>query len=67
MRKVPLAGAAAAVLLGLAGVLWAAAASQAAVPSAAKSKTLTFYRGVQPVFAGGREQRPEPAVSLCAG
>ena len=42
MRKVPLAGAAAALVLGLAGAFSISAASQAAGPSAAKSKTLTF-------------------------
>jgi allene oxide cyclase-like protein len=42
MRKVPLAGAAAALVLGLAGVVSFAAASQAAGPSPAKSKTLVF-------------------------
>src|SRR5262249_60657474 len=42
MRKVPLAGAAAAVVLGLAGVVSFAAASQAAGPGPAKSQTLVF-------------------------
>lgn len=42
MRKVPLAGAVAAVVLGVAGALSISAASQAAAPSAAKSKTLVF-------------------------
>jgi hypothetical protein len=42
MRKVPLAGAAAALVLGVAGVLSISAASQAAAPSAAKSTTLVF-------------------------
>lgn len=42
MRKVLLAGAAAAVVLGLAGGASLAAASQAAVPSPAKSQTLVF-------------------------
>jgi hypothetical protein len=42
MRKVPLVSAAAALVLGLAVVLSISAASQAAGPSAAKSKTLTF-------------------------
>jgi hypothetical protein len=42
MRKVPLAGAAAALVLGLAGVLSISAASPAAGPSPAKSKTLVF-------------------------
>jgi hypothetical protein len=42
MRKVPLVSAAAAVVLGLAGVVAFAAGSQAAAPSAPKSTTLTF-------------------------
>ena len=42
MRKVPLAGAAAAVVLGLTGVVSFAVASQAAGPSPAKSHTLVF-------------------------
>jgi hypothetical protein len=42
MRKVPLAGAAAALVLGLAGAVSFAAASQAAGPSPAKSRTLVF-------------------------
>jgi hypothetical protein len=42
MRKVPLAGAAAAVVLGLAGVVSFAAVSQASVPGPAKSQTLVF-------------------------
>jgi hypothetical protein len=42
MRKVPLAGAAAALVLGVAGALAIPAASQAAGPSPAKSKTLVF-------------------------
>ena len=42
MRRIPLAGKAAAVVLGLAGVASISAAALAAGPSAAKSKTLTF-------------------------
>ena len=42
MRKVPLAGAAAALVLGVAGVISISAVSQAAGPSPAKSKTLVF-------------------------
>jgi hypothetical protein len=42
MRKIALTSAAAALLLGLAGVVAIAAASQAAEPSTAKSQTLTF-------------------------
>ena len=42
MRKVPLVGAAAALVLGLAGVVSITAVSQAAGPSPAKSKTLIF-------------------------
>jgi len=43
MRKVPLAGAAAALVLGLAGVVSFAAVSQATVPAPAKSQTLVFH------------------------
>jgi hypothetical protein len=42
MRKVPLAGAAAALVLGLGGVVATAAASQASAPGPAKSQTLIF-------------------------
>jgi hypothetical protein len=42
MRKVALTSAAAALVLGLAGVVAIAAASQAAEPSTHKAKTLTF-------------------------
>jgi hypothetical protein len=42
MRKVPLAGAAAALVLGVAGAVAVSAASQAAGPAAARSKTLVF-------------------------
>src|SRR5690348_5223307 len=43
MRKVPLASAAAALVLGVAGAVAISAASQAAGPSPAKSKTLVFH------------------------
>jgi len=43
MRKVPLAGAAAALVLGLAGVVSFAAVSQATVPGPARSRTLVFH------------------------
>jgi hypothetical protein len=43
VRKVPLAAAAAAVVLGLAGVGSFAAVSQASVPGPAKSQTLVFH------------------------
>ena len=43
MRKVPLAGAAAALVLGVAGALAIPAASHAAGPSPATSKTLVFH------------------------
>ena len=42
MRRVALAGAAVALVLGLAGVVAISAASQAAEPSTHKAKTLTF-------------------------
>ncbi len=43
MRKLALTGAAAALVLALAGVAGISAASQAAEPSTAKAKTLTFH------------------------
>ena len=43
MRKVPLAGAAAALVLGVASAVAIPIASQAAGPSPAKSKTLVFH------------------------
>src|SRR5689334_7983314 len=43
MRRVPLASAAAAVVLALAGGVSFAAVSQASVPSPAKSQTLVFH------------------------
>lgn len=43
MRKVPLAGAAAALVLGVAGAVAIPVASQAAGPSPAKSRTLVFH------------------------
>jgi hypothetical protein len=43
MRKVPLAGAAAALVLGVAGALAIPAASHAAAPSPTKSTTLVFH------------------------
>src|SRR5690349_13775557 len=43
MRTVPLASAAAALVLGVAGVVSFAAASQAAGPGPAKSHTLVFH------------------------
>jgi hypothetical protein len=54
MRKVPLAGAAAALVLGVAGVVSFAAVSQAAGPSPAKSQRLVFdvvFRPFEPVQA----------------
>src|SRR6266699_152132 len=66
MRKVPLVGGAAALVLGLAGVLWAAAASQAAVPSAAKSKTLTFTVVFSPfsLVAANNVRNPKSPFAL---
>jgi hypothetical protein len=48
MRKVPLAGTVAAVVLGLAGVVSFAAVSQASGPSPAKSRTLVFHVAFSP-------------------
>ena len=67
MRKVPLAGAAAALVLGLAGAFSISAASQAAGPSAAKSENAHVRRGVQPVLADCREQRTPPNSPFALG
>jgi len=66
MRKVPLAGAAAAVVLGLAGVLVTSAASQAAAPSPAKSTTLTFSVVFSPLhlIAANNVRNPRSPIAL---
>jgi hypothetical protein len=66
MRKVPLAGAAAALVLGLAGVVSFAATSQASVPSPAKSQTLVFnvvFSPFEPVQANN-VRNPKSPVAL---
>ena len=63
MRKVPLAGAAAVVLLGLAGGVSFAAVSQASVPAPAKSQTLVFhvvFSPFEPVQANNVRNPPSP-------
>jgi hypothetical protein len=66
MRKVPLASAAAAAVLGLAGVVSFAAVSQAAAPSPAKSKTLTFDVVFSPltIVAANNVRNPHSPFSL---
>jgi hypothetical protein len=66
MRKIPLAGAAAAVVLGLAGVVSVSAASQAAEPSVAKSTTLTFDVVFSPLqlVAANNVRNPHSSIAL---
>jgi hypothetical protein len=66
MRRVALAGAAAALVLGLAGVVAIAAASQAAEPSTGRSTTLTFdvvFSPFTPV-AANNERDPNSPIAL---
>jgi hypothetical protein len=66
MRKVPLAGAVAAVLLAVAGVVSISAASQAAEISTAKSRTLSFDVVFSPleVVAANNVRKPDSPISL---
>jgi hypothetical protein len=66
MRRVALAGVAAALLLGLVGVVSVAAASQAAQPGTAKSKTLTFDVVFSPftLVAADNERDPNSPIAL---
>jgi allene oxide cyclase-like protein len=66
MRKVPLAGAAAAVLLGLAGVVSFAAISQAAAPGPAKSQTLVFSVMFSPfeLIQANNVRNPKSPIAL---
>jgi hypothetical protein len=66
MRRVALAGAAAAVVLGLVGVVTIAAVSQAAEPGTAKSKTLTFDVVFSPFtpIAANNERDPNSPIAL---
>jgi len=66
MRKVPLAGAAAAVVLGLAAVVATSAASQAAAPSPAKSTTLVFDVVFSPltIVAANNVRNPHSPFAL---
>jgi hypothetical protein len=66
MRKVPLASAAAALVLGLGGVVAITAASQAAGTSATKSTTLTFDVVFSPltIVAANNVRNPNSPFSL---
>ena len=66
MRKVPLAGAAAALVLGLAGAVAFSAASQAAAPSATQSTTLTFDVVFSPlaIVAANNVRNPNAPFAL---
>lgn len=66
MRRIPLVGAAAALVLGLAGVVSFSAVSQAAGPSPAKSRTLVFdvvFSPFEPVQANN-VRNPNSPFSL---
>jgi hypothetical protein len=66
MRRVALTGAATALVLALAGVVAISTASQAAQPSTAKSKTLTFdvvFSPFTPV-AANNERDPNSPIAL---
>src|SRR5438034_7710119 len=66
MRKVALTSAAAALVLGLAGVLAISAASQAAEPSTHKAKTLTFHVVFSPFspIAANNQRDPNSPFAL---
>lgn len=66
MRKVAVIGAAAALVLGLAGVVAISAASQAAEPATAKPKTLTFDVVFSPfsLVAANNQRDPNSPVAL---
>jgi hypothetical protein len=66
MRKVSLAGATVALVLGLAGVVATSAASQAAEPSAAKPKTLTFTVVFSPftLVAANNVRNPHSPIAV---
>ena len=66
MRKLALTGAAAALVLTLAGVVAASAASQAAEPSTAKATTLTFhvvFSPFAPIAANNERDPTHPSPS----
>jgi hypothetical protein len=67
MRKVPLAGAAAAVVLGVAGLVSFATASQAAGPSPAKSQTLVFIVHFSPFEVLHLNPNPDPTTGYGFG
>ena len=66
MRRVVLTGAAAALVLALAGVVAISAASQAAEPSSQKAKTLTFHVVFSPFtpIAANNERDPNSPFAL---
>jgi hypothetical protein len=66
MRRVALIGAAAALVLGMGGAVAVSAASQAAEPSPAKSRTLTFDVVFSPfsLVAANNERDPSSPVAL---
>ena len=66
MRKVALTGAAAALVLALAGVVAVSAASQAAEPTTHKAKTLTFHVVFSPFtpIAANNERDPTSPFAL---
>jgi hypothetical protein len=65
MRKVPLAGAAAAVVLGLAGVVATSGVSRAAAPSVGKSTTLAFSVVFSPLnlIAANNVRNPKSPIA----
>lgn len=67
MRKVPLAGAAAAVVLGVAGLVSFATVSQAAGPSPAQSQTLVFSVHFSPFEVLHLNPHPDPATGYGFG
>ena len=66
MRKVALTGTAAALVLALAGVVTASAASEAAGPSTAKATTLSFHVVFSPFapIAANNERNPNSPFAL---
>jgi hypothetical protein len=67
MRRVALAGAAAALVLGVAGVVAVAAASQAAEPGTATSKTLTFDVVFSPFTPVATNNVRDPSSPIALG
>jgi hypothetical protein len=67
MRKVPLAGAAAAAVLGMTGLVSVATASQAAGPGPAKSQTLVFIVHFSPFEVLHLSPNPDPTTGFGFG